>query len=79
MTAKQAGAGTGPPEPENEKGALAGAHLHGTTNTHRNVIITAEAVKQEADRHFLVWLRTGIDYHRRLARAAADAARKASP
>jgi hypothetical protein len=76
MDAKQAGAGTGPPKSKNEKGALAGAHLHGATNTLQQLTSSAETVKQEADRHFLVWLRTGIDYHRRLARAASDAARK---
>jgi hypothetical protein len=33
MDAKQARAGAGPPKSKNEKGALPGAHLHGTTNT----------------------------------------------
>jgi hypothetical protein len=78
MTA-ETGAGVGSPEPEKEKGARAGANLHGATKTLSRLSISAETVKEEAGRHFAIWLKTGIDYHRRLARAASDAARKPSP
>jgi hypothetical protein len=67
---------TGPPKPKNEKGALAGAHLHGITKTTKTLSISAVSVKREAGHYFMLWLKTGIDYHRRLARAASDAARK---
>jgi hypothetical protein len=47
MTAKNAGAGVGPPGPPNEKGARPGANLHGITET-RRLSISAESVKSEA-------------------------------
>ena len=76
MAATQSGAVIGPPNSENEKGALAGAHLHGINKTAQTLSISSVNVKREADHHFMLWLTTGIDYHRRLARAASDAARK---
>jgi hypothetical protein len=79
MDAKQAVAGIAPPSPENEKAAGEGGSLIGATVIEGRLSIPAESVKREADHHFMLWLKTGIDYYRRLARAASDAARKASP
>jgi hypothetical protein len=69
-------AGVGSPDAKNEKGAGVGASLHGATKTAQRLSSSAESVKREADRHFVLWPKTGTDYHRRLARAASDAARK---
>jgi hypothetical protein len=38
--------------------------------------IRAAVKHDESDRYLMRWLRTGADYYRRLAHAAADAARK---
>jgi len=76
MTAQNAGAGIGPPKSKNEKATGQGGNLIGATVMEKRLSISAESVKREASRHFAIWLRTGIDYHCRLARAAADAARK---
>ena len=75
MTA-DTGAGVGPPDPRNGKATGEGGDSIGTTKTTAKVSISAETVKREADKFFLLWLTTGVDYHRRLARAASDAARK---
>jgi hypothetical protein len=56
----------------NEKAALADGQL----NESAKVAATQETVNTEADRFMMQWLRTGVDYYRRLAHVAADAARK---
>jgi hypothetical protein len=56
----------GPPEPENEKGALAGADLRGLTNTPRRLSILAEAVKQELGEG------QGFCLHERIIRPAVE-------
>jgi hypothetical protein len=77
MTAKNAGAGIGPPCPENEKAALAGGSLNTEKYSTAKVVTSAESVTQEADFLILQWLRSGgVDYCRRLAHVGADAARK---
>jgi hypothetical protein len=77
MTAKNAGASIGPPCPENEKAALAGGSLNTQRYYTAKVVASAESAKQEADFRILQWLRSGgVDYYRRLAHVAADAARK---
>jgi hypothetical protein len=76
VTAKQARPGVGPPCPENEKATGQGGSLMGGSVIEGRVSISAESVKREAGHHFMLWLKTGIPHHRRLARAAADAARR---
>jgi len=69
----QSGGDTNPTMPEKASGTLGGA-------AHRRRIMTtnnpAGNVNSQADRYLVKWLRTGVDYYRRLAHVAADAARK---
>ena len=58
MTA-ETGVGIGSPEAQNEKGARAGANLHGSTNTRRRLSILSEAVKREAGIDFM-WKQGGM-------------------
>ena len=65
---------------KNDKAALAGdGLLDGITNTAQRLSVSAESVKQEADKYFMLWLTGHGEYYRRLARTAADAARKGLP
>ena len=76
MTANHSEGGAGPPDPENEKAALADGSLNETRNSTAKVVASAETVNSEIDRLLRQWLRTGEDFPRRLAHVLRDAARK---
>jgi hypothetical protein len=65
MAAYNTGADADPPRPGNEKASRAGGHLDGAREIGEKVSLSVEAAKREADRHFMLWLTTGIDYQRR--------------
>ena len=78
MTANDTGGGVGPPDPPKEKVTLAGGSLNETKDSAAKLINPADDVNNEIDRLLRQWMRTGVDYYRRLAHAAADALTKQS-